>query len=92
MQNYSNYKVIFIDDGSKDGTASIIDNFMKKQKKISPNNYKIIAHKERHFALPNVLNAAKTFCKPQDIFMVIDGDDELIGKQVLKLFNAVFQK
>lgn len=24
--------------------------------------------------------------------MVLDGDDEFLGKQVLKLFNAVFQK
>lgn len=24
--------------------------------------------------------------------MIIDGDDELIGRQVLKLFNAVFQE
>jgi len=24
--------------------------------------------------------------------MVLDGDDELIGRQVLKLYNAVFQK
>jgi len=24
--------------------------------------------------------------------MVVDGDDELIGRQVLKLFNAIFQE
>lgn len=24
--------------------------------------------------------------------MIVDGDDELVGRQVLKLFNAVFQK
>jgi hypothetical protein len=24
--------------------------------------------------------------------MVVDGDDELVGKQVFKLFNAVFQE
>jgi hypothetical protein len=24
--------------------------------------------------------------------MIIDGDDQLVGKQVFKLFNAVFQK
>ena len=42
--------------------------------------------------MPNVLYAAKTFCNPDDIFIVLDGDDELLGKQVLKLFNSVFQK
>ena len=24
--------------------------------------------------------------------MIVDGDDELIGRQVLKVFNAAFQK
>lgn len=24
--------------------------------------------------------------------MIVDGDDELVGRQVLKLFNAVFQE
>jgi hypothetical protein len=42
--------------------------------------------------MPNLRYAAQNFCSPTDIFMIVDGDDELIGKQVLKLFNAVFQK
>ena len=39
----------------------------------------------------NIRFAAFNFCKPQDIFMIVDGDDELLGRQVLKLFNALFQ-
>ena len=30
-------------------------------------------------------------CRNDSIFIVIDGDDELIGTQVFKLYNAVFQ-
>jgi len=41
--------------------------------------------------MPNLRWAATSFCKPDDIFMIVDGDDELLGRQVLKLFNAVFQ-
>jgi hypothetical protein len=40
----------------------------------------------------NIRAAATTHCKPEEIFMIIDGDDELVGRQVLKLYNAVFQE
>lgn len=42
--------------------------------------------------MPNLRNAAQNYCKPQEIFMIVDGDDKLIGRQVLKLYNAVFQQ
>ena len=43
-------------------------------------------------AMYNIRNAAKSHCDPKDIMIIVDGDDQLIGKQVFKLFNAVFQK
>lgn len=39
----------------------------------------------------NLRFAAQNYCKPEDIFMIVDGDDELLGRQVFKLFNAKFQ-
>jgi hypothetical protein len=42
-------------------------------------------------AMPNLRTAAKEHCRPEEIFLIVDGDDELVGRQVLKLFNAVFQ-
>ena len=42
--------------------------------------------------MPNILYAAKQFCKPYELFIVIDGDDYLLGNQVFKLFNAVFSE
>lgn len=41
-------------------------------------------------ALPNILDAAYNFCRPEEIFIVIDGDDYLLGKLAFKLFNAAF--
>lgn len=41
-------------------------------------------------ALGNILYAAENYCEENDIFIVIDGDDYLLGKYVLKLFNAAF--
>jgi hypothetical protein len=42
--------------------------------------------------MSNLRYAAESLCDPHDIFLVVDGDDELIGRQVLKLMNAHFQK
>lgn len=41
--------------------------------------------------MPNIYRAAKEECKPHEIFIIVDGDDELIGRQVLKHFNMLFQ-
>lgn len=42
--------------------------------------------------MPNLRYAALNFCKSYEIFLIIDGDDELISKNVLKLFSAIFQQ
>jgi hypothetical protein len=41
--------------------------------------------------MPNLRMAANKYCKPEELFIIVDGDDELIGRQVFKHFNAVFQ-
>ena len=35
---------------------------------------------------------AHQYCKPGSIMITLDGDDNLIGRQVFKLLNAVYQK
>lgn len=39
----------------------------------------------------NLRTAAMEHCQSDEIFLVVDGDDELLGTQVFKVFNAVFQ-
>ena len=52
----------------------------------------MIRNSEQKRAMPNLRRAAKEFCKPYEIFLIVDGDDELLGRQVLKLYNSIFQK
>lgn len=52
----------------------------------------MIQNDEQKRAMANLRTAAKEHCRPEEIFMIVDGDDELLGRQVLKLFNAVFQE
>jgi len=41
--------------------------------------------------MPNLRRAANQLCQPEEIYLIVDGDDELIGRKVLSLFNSVFQ-
>ena len=91
MQDYQNYHFVVIDDGSVDGTGQLIRGILNSQEKVPKENYEVITHIERSFSLQNIRNASKNFCKKEDIIIVVDGDDELLGRQVLKLFNSVFQ-
>jgi glycosyltransferase involved in cell wall biosynthesis len=92
MQDYKNFHFIVIDDGSVDGTGNLIANYLATQKTVDPSRYKVEIHTDRFYSIFNIRNASRNFCKEEDILIVVDGDDELLGRQVLKLFNAVFQE
>lgn len=92
MQEYKNYHIVFIDDASTDGTGEQVEQFLvANQTKIPSESFIVVKNKEQKRAMPNLRIAAKKYCKPEEIFLIVDGDDELLGRQVLKLFNSVFQ-
>ena len=39
----------------------------------------------------NYYNAAHNHCQEEEIMILIDGDDGLVGTQVFKLFNHFYQ-
>jgi hypothetical protein len=51
----------------------------------------MIQNKVKRYAMYNLRKSALEACKPEEIFIIVDGDDELIGRQVFKLYNAFFQ-
>jgi len=65
---------------------------MNTQSKLPKEKYMLVTNAEQQKAMPNLRRAAMEFCKPEEIFLIVDGDDELIGRQVLHFFNAMFQK
>ena len=46
----------------------------------------------RKYANYNILNAAFNFCWHGDVQVVVDGDDELIGRYVFALVNAAYHQ
>lgn len=91
MQNYQNYRIVFIDDASTDDTGQEIKYYMKMQSKIPVQKYRIVINEKNEGSSSNIKKAADKYCNSDEIIMIVDGDDELIGRQVLKLYNAVYQ-
>lgn len=56
------------------------------------NKISFIKNKVHKFATFNMVNAAFNYCQEDSIQVILDGDDQLVGRQVFRLFNAEFQK
>lgn len=82
-QDYENWVALFSDDKSFDYSEKAI-----------PNHDKIFYHRneERITALPNIHQAIlRANPNPDDIICLLDGDDHLIGNDVMKLVNEMYQ-
>lgn len=89
-QNYSNYRAVIINDGSTDGSAYIYRHYFQFYN-INPKHYLYIQNSQRTSALANYYQAVHRHCHRDSIVITLDGDDELIGGNVFKLFNWGYQ-
>jgi glycosyltransferase involved in cell wall biosynthesis len=89
-QDYKNYHAIFIDDASEDRTADLIQLFISRNK-LPHARFRLIRNKQRRTAIPNIYDATINYCALEDIAVIVSGDDELLGKQVFKIINAIYQ-
>jgi len=87
-QDYKNYRVIYIDDASPDGTGDLVAQHIKtcgqEHRTILINNPKNTG------AMANIYKAVHT-CSDKDIIVTLDGDDWFKDKTVLKKLNQVYQ-
>jgi len=86
-QNYSNYRVIYIDDASPDGTADLVEEYVNESGVGA--RFTMIRNSERCGALKNLYDAIHT-CDDQDIVVTYDGDDWFPHKNVLKRVNEAY--
>lgn len=86
-QKYSNYRVIYINDASPDGTGKLVVDYIKEkgiQEKIT-----LIDNSIRYTALPNLYSAIHS-CKDDDVIALLDGDDWFANDQVLSIINKAY--
>ena len=73
QQEYKNFHMVFIDDVSSDDTY---EQTIKYTKEIGLfNRTDFIKNTEHKFATFNLRNAAHNYCKPKEVFVIVDGDD-----------------
>ncbi len=88
MQNYDNYRVIYIDDCSTDNTAQLVEDYVVSLKQ--SDRVTLVRNTERKRALSNIYYGAYK-CQDDEIVVMLDGDDWLAHENVLKLLNDIYQ-
>jgi glycosyltransferase involved in cell wall biosynthesis len=86
-QKYDNYRVIYIDDCSSDGTADLVEQYVAQcgqQHRVT-----LIRNKERQGALYNLYHAIHS-CDDHAIILTYDGDDWFKDDQVLATVNKAY--
>lgn len=91
-QNYTNYQIVFIDDKSSDETLVQTKDYLISALKFPTGRVNFVRNKQHTFATYNIINAAFNFCNNDSIIVLVDGDDQLIGKQAFKMINAEYQE
>lgn len=91
IQNYHNWRLIYLDDNSSDGTDEIVSQ-IKKESNLSDEKFKIIRNQRRiKSPLANIYFAAHNFCKDEEVMVILDGDDMLANPNVLSQVANIYQ-
>jgi glycosyltransferase involved in cell wall biosynthesis len=87
-QDYrGNFRVIYIDDGSPDGTGDLVREYIAGRVSVPP--VALTHNPFRVGALQNLYNAI-SFCNDDEIIVLLDGDDWLAHNGVLTRLNEIY--
>jgi glycosyltransferase involved in cell wall biosynthesis len=87
-QDYDNWRLIYIDDCSPDGTGYFVNNFIVQHN--MQNKVTLHCNVERIGHLVNQYQAIHS-CENNEIIVVLDGDDWFAHNGVLSYLNEVYQ-
>lgn len=88
-QDYTNFRVYYVNDASKDETKSVVEHFLRTHPKghlvtLINNSVNKGSHVENQYL------TAKRYARPDDIVVILDGDDTLADTQVLTNVAKVY--
>lgn len=86
-QNYGNFRVIYIDDASTDGTGELVRRYIEQAG--LNNRIALIQNRKRVGALANKYKGA-WLCAPDEIYVDLDGDDWFAHEDVLQRLNQEY--
>lgn len=87
QQDYKNFNVIYIDDGSSDGTGNLVSTYI--QEKNLENKITLIGRQTQSGMLANFYQVIHT-CPDNAIIFMIDGSDWLYDNQALTRINQAY--
>ena len=86
-QDYRNFRVMYLDDCSSDGTGGLVEQFIADHE--LSNLIHLIRNPVRLGALENLYNAIHT-CDYDEIAILLDGDDWFAHNKVLTKINKIY--
>jgi glycosyltransferase involved in cell wall biosynthesis len=86
-QFYSNYRIIYIDDASNDGTPDLVEDYIKERG--MTDKVLLIRNTERQYKMANIYRAFH-LCDDRDIIIELDGDDWLSTAYAFNVYNEVY--
>ncbi len=86
-QDYKNYRLIYVDADSPDGTADLVREYLKE--KGWTDRVTLIKNEIRCGSAENIYNAIQ-LCKPEEIIVMVEADDQLAHNNVLKIVNQTY--
>ncbi len=87
QQNYQNYRVIYIDDHSPDGTADYVKDYVKERQQ--EHRFTLIKNREKRGSLA-CLQRAMGLCAQDEIIVDLDGNDWFAHDNVLPVLNDIY--
>lgn len=86
-QNYTNYRVVYIDDQSPDGTGDLVDRYLRQRG--LKHKCLLIKNEVRYGQLFNRYKAIHA-CDNDEIVVLLDGDDWFAHDNVLSYLNKIY--
>lgn len=86
-QNYKNFRVIYTNDASTDNTGELVQDYMANHFDLDRFTY--VENSENMGALHNIYHMVHS-CRDDEIVCLLDGDDKLANKDVLKRLNQAY--
>jgi glycosyltransferase involved in cell wall biosynthesis len=87
-QQYPQFRVIYVDDASTDDTGALVDEYLTQGG--YADRVTLIRNESRVGPVANIDRAVRS-CDPDEIIVLVDGDDFLVHRQVLTRLNTIYQ-
>ncbi len=86
-QKYDNYRVIYINDASTDGTLQWAQDYISTHR--MDHRVEVIDNEQNRGACENIYRAVQS-CRDDEIAMILDGDDWFAHDRVLPRLNEIY--